>query len=73
MPGMAATSLWLVLRGDGAQRVVSWMMLVGQGIELLLEEPWGLALHAPGELDVAGGARQRLDRRRAAHAVGAAP
>ena len=51
--GVAATSLWLVLRGDGAQRVVGWLMLVGQSIKLLLEEPWGLALHAPSELDVA--------------------
>ena len=51
--GVAATTLWLIVRGDGAQRVVGWLMLVGQGVKLLLEQPWGAAVHAPGELDVA--------------------
>jgi len=51
--GVAATTLWLVLRGDGAQRFIGWLMLVGQGVKLLLEEPWGVALHAPSELDLA--------------------
>lgn len=51
--GVAAATLWLIVRGDGAQRVVGWLMLVGQGVKLLLEQPWGAAVHAPGELDVA--------------------
>lgn len=51
--GAAATTLWLIVRGDGAQRVVGWLMLIGQGAKLLLEQPWGATLHAPGEVDVA--------------------
>ena len=51
--GVAATTVWLVLRGQGAQRTVGWMMLVGQSVKLLVEEPWGIAIHAPSELDVA--------------------
>jgi len=51
--GVAATTVWLVLRGQGAQRTVGWMMLVGQSVKLLVEEPWGAAIHAPSELDVA--------------------
>ncbi len=51
--GVAATTLWLMLRGDGAQRVIGWMMFAGQCLKLLLEQPWGAALHAPSELDVA--------------------
>ena len=51
--GVAAASVWLALRGQGAQRTVGWMMLVGQSVKLLLEEPWGAAIHPPTELDVA--------------------
>jgi rhomboid family GlyGly-CTERM serine protease len=51
--GVAATTLWLVLRGHGAQRTIGWMMLAGQSVKLLVEEPWGAAVHAPAELDVA--------------------
>lgn len=51
--GVAAVTLWLVLRGQGAQRTIGWMMLVGQSVKLLVEEPWGAALHPPSELDVA--------------------
>ncbi|MBN8494181.1 MAG: hypothetical protein J0M00_22430, partial [Burkholderiales bacterium] len=51
--GVAAVSLWLLLRGQGAQRTVGWMMLVGQSIKLLVEEPWGAVIHPPTELDVA--------------------
>ena len=51
--GVAATSLWLVMRGDGAQRTIGWLMLVGQVVKLLVEEPWGVAIQAPSELDVA--------------------
>jgi rhomboid family GlyGly-CTERM serine protease len=51
--GVAATSVWLVMRGDGAQRVIGWLMLVGQSVKLLVEEPWGVAIQAPSELDVA--------------------
>jgi rhomboid family GlyGly-CTERM serine protease len=51
--GVAATTLWLVMRGDGAQRVIGWLMLIGQSIKLLVEEPWGVAIQAPSELDVA--------------------
>lgn len=51
--GVAAVTLWLMLRGQGAQRSIGWMMLIGQSVKLLVEEPWGAALHAPGELDVA--------------------
>ncbi len=51
--GVAATSLWLLLRGGGAQRVVGALMLIGQAVKLLLEQPWGATLHAPRELDVA--------------------
>jgi rhomboid family GlyGly-CTERM serine protease len=51
--GVAAVTLWLVLRGQGAQRTIGWMMLVGQSVKLLVEEPWGAALHPPTELDVA--------------------
>lgn len=51
--GVAAVTLWLVLRGQGAHRTIGWMMLVGQSVKLLVEEPWGAALHPPTELDVA--------------------
>ena len=49
----AAASMALLLRGNGAQRTIGALMLAGQGVKLLLEEPWGAALHAPSELDVA--------------------
>ena len=51
--GVAAVSVWLWLRGQGAQRTIGWMMLVGQSIKLLVEQPWGAALRPPDELDVA--------------------
>ena len=51
--GVAAVTVWLVLRGQGAHRTIGWMMLVGQSVKLLVEEPWGAALHPPTELDVA--------------------
>jgi len=51
--GVAAATVWLVIRGQGAQRTIGWMMLIGQGVKLLVEEPWGAALHPPTELDVA--------------------
>jgi rhomboid family GlyGly-CTERM serine protease len=51
--GVAAVTLWLVLRGQGAQRTVGWLMLVGQSVKLLVEQPWGAAIHPPTELDVA--------------------
>ena len=51
--GVAATSLWLIVRGHGGERAVGGLMLIGQGVKLLLEQPWGAALHAPQELDVA--------------------
>jgi rhomboid family GlyGly-CTERM serine protease len=51
--GVAATSLWLVLRGQGTQRTVGLLMLIGQCVKLLLEEPWGAAIQPPTELDVA--------------------
>jgi rhomboid family GlyGly-CTERM serine protease len=51
--GVAAATVWLVLRGQGAQRTIGWMMLTGQSVKLLVEAPWGAAVHAPGELDVA--------------------
>lgn len=51
--GVAAVTVWLVLRGQGAQRTIGWMMLAGQVVKLLVEEPWGAALHPPAELDVA--------------------
>jgi rhomboid family GlyGly-CTERM serine protease len=51
--GVAAATVWLVMRGQGAPRTVGWLMLIGQGVKLLVEEPWGAALHAPTELDVA--------------------
>jgi rhomboid family GlyGly-CTERM serine protease len=51
--GVAATTVWLVLRGQGAQRTVGWLMLIGQTVKLLVEEPWGAAVHPPSELDVA--------------------
>jgi rhomboid family GlyGly-CTERM serine protease len=51
--GVAATSICLVRRGRGGPRTVGWLMLAGQSLKLLLEEPWGAALHAPAELDVA--------------------
>lgn len=51
--GAAATSLWLALRGRGASRAIGWLMLAGQGVKLLVEEPWGAVLHTPSELDVA--------------------
>lgn len=50
--GVAAVTLWLVLRGNRTERTVGWMMLVGQSVKLLLEQPWGAAVHAPTELDV---------------------
>lgn len=49
----AATSVWLIMRGNGGERAVGWLMLAGHGIKLLLEQPWGAALHPPHELDVA--------------------
>jgi rhomboid family GlyGly-CTERM serine protease len=51
--GVAAVTLWLVLRGEGAQRTIGWMMLVGQSVKLWVEKPWGPALNAPADLDVA--------------------
>jgi rhomboid family GlyGly-CTERM serine protease len=51
--GVAAATVWLVMRGQGAPRTVGWLMLIGQSVKLLIEEPWGAALHAPSELDVA--------------------
>ena len=51
--GVAAATVWLVLRCRGAPRTIGWMMLVGQSVKLLVEQPWGAALHAPSELDVA--------------------
>ncbi len=51
--GVAATSVWLALRGTGSQRVIGGLMLVGQGAKLLLEAPWGAAVHPPGQFGVA--------------------
>jgi rhomboid family GlyGly-CTERM serine protease len=51
--GVAVTTMWLVLRGRGAQRTIGALMLVGQGLKLLLEQPWGAALQTSRELDVA--------------------
>jgi rhomboid family GlyGly-CTERM serine protease len=51
--GVAAATVWLVMRCQGAARTIGWMMLVGQSVKLLVEEPWGAAIHAPSELDVA--------------------
>lgn len=51
--GVAATSVWLAARGNGAERAVGWLMLLGQGVKLLLERSWEGALQAPVELDVA--------------------
>ena len=51
--GVAATTVWLVQRGQDAQRTVGWLMLIGQSVKLLVEEPWGPAIHPPSELDVA--------------------
>lgn len=51
--GAAAVTLWLIVRGNGGERAVGWLMLIGQGVKLLLEQPWGAALHPPQELDVA--------------------
>jgi hypothetical protein len=51
--GVAATTVWLMLRGQGAQRAVGWLMAIGQGVKLWVEEPWGAAIHPPSELDVA--------------------
>ena len=48
-----AGALWLVLRGQGGQRTIGWLMLVGQSVKLLVEQPWGAAIHPPTELDVA--------------------
>jgi len=51
--GVAAVTVYLVMRGRGAHRAIGWMMLVGQSVKLLVEQPWGAALHPPTELDVA--------------------
>jgi rhomboid family GlyGly-CTERM serine protease len=51
--GVAAASLWLALRGQGAARAIGWLMLVGQVLKLLFEMPWAAAIQAPSELDVA--------------------
>lgn len=51
--GVAATTVWLVLRGRGAPRAIGALMLVGQSLKLLLEQPWGAALQTSRELDVA--------------------
>jgi rhomboid family GlyGly-CTERM serine protease len=51
--GVAAVTVYLVMRGRGAHRAIGWMMLVGQSVKLLAEQPWGAALHPPTELDVA--------------------
>ena len=50
--GVAAVTLWLALRGQGGQRTIGWLMLLGQSVKLLVEQPWGPVLHPPGELDV---------------------
>ena len=51
--GVAAATVWLVMCGQGAQRTIGWMMLIGQSVKLLVEEPWGAAIQPPSELDVA--------------------
>ena len=51
--GVAAVTVWLLMRCHGAARTIGWMMAVGQSVKLLVEEPWGAAIHAPSELDVA--------------------
>jgi rhomboid family GlyGly-CTERM serine protease len=51
--GVAATSLWLLLRGQGAARAIGGLMLIGQALKLLFEMPWAAAIQAPSELDVA--------------------
>jgi rhomboid family GlyGly-CTERM serine protease len=51
--GVAAATVFLIMRTHGAQRFIGWMMFIGQALKLLVEESWGAALHAPSELDVA--------------------
>lgn len=51
--GVAAVSVWLAVRGNGGERTVGWLMLIGQAVKLLLERSWDAALQTPPELDVA--------------------
>lgn len=51
--GVAAVSVYLAVRGNGGERTVGWLMLIGQTVKLLLERSWDLALQTPPELDVA--------------------
>lgn len=50
--GVAAVSVWLVVRGNGGERTVGWLMLIGQAVKLLLERSWDATLQTPPELDV---------------------
>lgn len=51
--GVAAVTVQLLMRGDRRQRRIGLAMAVGQGLKLLLEQPWGALLHPPGLLGVA--------------------
>lgn len=51
--GVAAVTVWLVLRGRQTQRRIGWMMVIGHGIKLLAEQAWADLLHPSPELGVA--------------------
>jgi rhomboid family GlyGly-CTERM serine protease len=51
--GVAAVTVWLVLRGRQTQRTIGWMMVIGHGTKLLVEQSWADLLHPTPELGVA--------------------
>lgn len=51
--GVAAVTVQLLMRGDRAQRRIGLAMAAGQGLKMLIEQPWGALLHASDLLGVA--------------------
>jgi rhomboid family GlyGly-CTERM serine protease len=51
--GVAVAALFLVMRGVGAQRWIGAAILVGAGIKVISETPWGAPLRHGGGWDIA--------------------
>jgi rhomboid family GlyGly-CTERM serine protease len=50
--GVAAVAVQLAWSERGARRAVGAAMLAGLSAKLLVEQPWGALVHAPGDLGV---------------------
>ena len=48
--GVAVAALWLLVREAGTRRVLGGAIALGLLVKILLEEPWGPPLRAPGSL-----------------------